>query len=81
MDNDAFMFKCYKCGKNISKEPLRPGEVNGRLTIAGVPEFDIDVRGPVATCPRCQTEQIWASKEIGRHVSSAMVDGFKAAGL
>jgi len=73
--------KCYQCGKNLSKEPVRPSEIAGLLNIAGVPEFGIRIKGPVTTCPRCQSDQLWASKEIGRDVSSAMVAAFKAAGL
>lgn len=73
--------KCYECGKNLSKEPVRPGIVAGQLTVASLPGFGIHIKGPVATCPRCQTEQLWATREIGRDVSSAMVDAFKAAGL
>ncbi|MGD2076824.1 MAG: hypothetical protein PVH18_00460 [Chloroflexota bacterium] len=74
--------KCYKCRKNLSKEPTRPGEVAGFLTVLSLPEFAMRIKGPVATCPRCGTEQLWASKEIGRDVSSALtVEAFKAAGL
>ncbi|MGD8585143.1 MAG: hypothetical protein PVH65_01865 [Chloroflexota bacterium] len=73
--------KCGKCGKNLSKEPVRSSEVAGLLNITGLPEFGIRIKGPVTTCPRCQTDQLWASKEIGRDVSSAMVEAFKAAGL
>lgn len=73
--------KCCECGKNLSKEPTRFSEVAGLLNIAGLPEFGIRIKGPVATCPRCGTDQLWASREIGRDVSSAMVAAFKAAGL
>jgi hypothetical protein len=73
--------KCCQCGKNLSKEPVRSGEVASLLHITDLPEFGIRIKGPVATCPRCQTEQLWASKEIGRDVSSAMVEAFKAVGL
>jgi hypothetical protein len=73
--------KCTECGKNLSKEATRPSEVAGLLNIAGLPEFGVRIQGPVTSCPRCQTDQLWASKEIGRAVSSAMVEAFKAAGL
>lgn len=73
--------KCYQCGKNISKVPVQSGEVTGLLKISGVPEFGIRIKGPVATCPRCRTDQLWASREVGRAVSSAMVKAFKEAGL
>ena len=73
--------KCFKCRKNLSKEPVWPGEVAGVLNIAALPEFGIRIRGPMTTCPRCKTEQIWASREVGRMVSSAMVEAFKQAGL
>jgi hypothetical protein len=73
--------KCYTCGKNLSKAPTRPGQVAGRLHIADLPEFGLWVKGPVTSCPRCQAEQLWASREIGRAVSSAMVAAFGAAGL
>ena len=74
--------KCYECGKNLTKEPTRPGEVNGVLNILGLPEFTIYIKGPIATCPRCGTDQLWASRETGRDVSSALiVEAFKAVGL
>ena len=53
--------KCYHCGTNLSKEPVRPGEVSGQLVIANLPEFDVRIEGPIATCPRCQTRQLWAT--------------------
>ena len=73
--------KCCECGKNLSKEPTRPSEVAGLLNITNLPEFGIRIKGPVTTCPRCETDQLWASKEIGRDVSSAIVEAFKQAGL
>lgn len=73
--------KCHECGKNLSKEPTRASEVAGLLNIATLPEFGIRIKGPVTTCPRCQCDQLWASREIGQEVSSAMVAAFKAAGL
>ena len=73
--------KCYECGKNLSKEPTRPSEVAGLLNIGNLPEFGIRIKGPVTTCPRCDTDQLWATREIGRDVSSATVAAFKAAGL
>lgn len=73
--------KCYECGKNLSKEPTRPSEVAGLINIASLPEFGIRIKGPVTTCPRCDTDQLWATREVGRAVSNAMVVAFKAAGL
>jgi endogenous inhibitor of DNA gyrase (YacG/DUF329 family) len=73
--------KCYNCGKGLDKEPTRPGEVSGSLNIGDLPQFGIWIGGPLATCPRCQTEQVWATTEINRAISSAIVDAFKAAGL
>lgn len=73
--------KCYHCGKNIHKEPAKSSEVAGLLKIADLPQFGIRIQGPVTTCPRCQSDQLWATKEIGRQVSSAIVDAFKEAGL
>lgn len=73
--------KCCECGKNLSKEATRFSEVAGLLNIVSLPEFGIRIKGPVTTCPRCQTDQLWASREIGRDVSSAMVEAFMAAGL
>ena len=73
--------KCYKCRKNIDKEPVRPGEVAGLLPIGDLPQFGIRIRGPVTTCPRCESEQLWVTWETGRDVSNAIVEAFKAAGL
>jgi hypothetical protein len=73
--------KCYECGKNLTKEPTRPSEVAGLINIDSLPEFGIRIKGPVATCPRCNTDQLWATKEVGRETSNAIVAAFKAAGL
>lgn len=73
--------KCYECGKNLSKVETRASEVAGLLNIADLPEFGIRIKGPVATCPRCETDQLWATREVGGHVSSAIVEAFKQAGL
>ena len=73
--------KCYECGKNIDKEPVRPSEVAGLLSIGDLPQFGIRIRGPVATCPRCESDQLWTPAETGRDVSNAIVEAFKAAGI
>ena len=73
--------KCLECGKAIHKEPVRQSEVAGLLTIGDLPEFGIRIRGPVADCPLCGTEQLWATTEVGTDVSNAMVDAFKRAKL
>jgi hypothetical protein len=73
--------KCYKCRKNLDKEPVRASEVAGWLSIDELPQFGIRIRGPVTTCPRCESEQLWAPEEVGRDVSSAIVEAFRQAGL
>lgn len=73
--------KCHHCGKNLSKEPSRVGEVGGILKIADLPSFSIRIQGPVTVCPRCETEQLKATKEVGTDVSSAFVDAFQRIGL
>jgi hypothetical protein len=73
--------KCLECGKNLTKQPTRHSEVAGLINIASLPEFGIRIKGPVTTCPRCNTDQLWATKEVGRATSSAIVAAFKAAGL
>lgn len=69
--------KCIHCGKVLNQEAAYPGEVGGTLTIKDVPSFGIRIHGPLVTCPRCGTEQLRATKEVGQHVSGAFVDAFK----
>ena len=69
--------KCFKCDKNLTKEPAALGEVGGVLEIKDAPPFNIRIQGPVTTCPRCGTKQLKATKEVGTDVSSAVVDAFK----
>jgi len=73
--------KCLECGKNITKEQTRHSEVAGLINLDSLPEFGIRIKGPVTTCPRCGTDQLWATKEVGRAASNAIVAAFKAAGL
>ena len=73
--------KCFNCGKGLDKAPVRSGEVGGWLKIGDLPRFSIWISGPLATCPRCQTDQVWATLEINRAISSALVEAFTAAGL
>jgi len=73
--------KCIECDKALSKEPSYLGEVGGLLEIRDLPPFSIRIQGPVTTCPRCGTEQLKATKEVGADVSNAFVDAFKRIDL
>ena len=73
--------KCHHCGKNLSKEPSEVGEVGGVLKITDLPSFSIRIQGPVIICPRCETEQLKATKEVSTDVSSAFVDAFQRIDL
>ncbi len=73
--------RCYNCNKNLSKEPSHLGEVGGTLKIRQLPPFSIRIQGPVTVCPRCGTEQLKATKEVGTEVSDVIVDAFKRAQL
>lgn len=73
--------KCHHCGKSLSKNPSHVGEVGGTLKIADLPPFSIRIQGPVTVCPRCETEQLKATKEVGTDVSSAFVEAFQRIDL
>ena len=69
--------KCLNCDKNLTKVDEHFGEVAGVLEIKDVPPFGIRIQGPVTTCPRCQTRQLKATKEVGTDVSGSFVEAFK----
>ena len=69
--------KCIQCGKGIGKEPAYQGEVGGLLKIQDLPPFGIRISGPLISCPRCGTEQLAATIEVGSDVSNGFIDAFK----
>ena len=69
--------KCLQCGKNLTKESDHLGQVWGVLEIKDTSPFNIRIQGPLTICPRCHTEQLKATREVGRDVSNAFVDAFK----
>lgn len=73
--------KCLQCDKNLTKESSRIGDVGGTIQIKGLPDFSIRIQGPLVTCPRCDTDQLKATKETGTEVSNAFVDAFRRANL
>jgi hypothetical protein len=47
------------------------------LKIKDLPPFGIRISGPLISCPRCETEQLAATRPIGSDVSNSFIDAFK----
>lgn len=73
--------KCIQCGKGVAKEPTYLGEVGGQLKIKDLPPFTIRISGPMISCPRCETEQLAATRAIGTDVSNGFIDAFQRIDL
>jgi hypothetical protein len=73
--------KCIQCGKALTKETTHTGEVGSSLKIRKLPPFGIRISGPLVTCPRCDTEQLAATVEVGADISNGFIDAFKRINL
>ena len=73
--------KCCRCDEGMRHSQTRTGVVDGTLSIQDLPPFDIRIRGAVANCPKCDTQQLVATQQVSSDIADAIVDAFKQVDL